>query len=237
MEVVIVMSRAPIPNETKTRLMPHLTGEQCAELHKSFLRDVFGLLDEVKEERKEKKGFKNMDIILSYTPNSKLSEFDDIEKIKSKEVEAIPQIDGDIGMRMSEVMRKMFERGYSKVILIGSDIPAIQKEDIEISFTELEDNDVVFGKTEDGGYYLVGMSSYTPEVFEIDENLWGGESVFESTLEKLRRLKKSVGFTNTRYDIDYIEDLIKYKKKEIRKTETLKYIEKLGIEKCSKTDY
>lgn len=264
MNAIIVMSRAPIPNETKTRLMPDLTGEQCAELHKSFLKDIFRLLVSMKKgseigrrRNKEKDpgndalgngdnntekskiqeiAIENMDIVLSYTPGNSLNEFEEVLAEYSEEIEALQQVEGDIGVRMSSAMENLFNSGYSKVVLIGSDIPSIKKEDIKIAFDKLEDNDVVFGKTDDGGYYLVGMSSYTPETFNIDKKLWGGEDVFENTVNHLKKKNKKVNFTNTRYDIDYIEDIFRYKDEENRETETLKYIKKLERENCLKID-
>ena len=37
---VICFTRAPVLGQTKTRVMPLLSGEACAELHAAFLRDV-----------------------------------------------------------------------------------------------------------------------------------------------------------------------------------------------------
>ena len=37
---LLLFTRVPEPGKTKTRLMPRLTAEQCAELHRCFLSDV-----------------------------------------------------------------------------------------------------------------------------------------------------------------------------------------------------
>lgn len=37
---IIVFTRAPVPGQTKTRLMPAFGPRQCARLHTCFLRDI-----------------------------------------------------------------------------------------------------------------------------------------------------------------------------------------------------
>lgn len=39
-DAVICFTRVPVPGHTKTRLMPLLAKEQCAELHTAFLYDT-----------------------------------------------------------------------------------------------------------------------------------------------------------------------------------------------------
>ena len=37
---VIVFTRVPIPGQTKTRMMPYFSPEECAKLHENFLKDI-----------------------------------------------------------------------------------------------------------------------------------------------------------------------------------------------------
>ena len=39
-QAIIIFTRIPVRGKTKTRMMPHLTPEQCAMLHSCFLRDI-----------------------------------------------------------------------------------------------------------------------------------------------------------------------------------------------------
>ena len=39
-EAIIIFTRVPIPGRTKTRLQGFLTKDQCAEIHKNFLKDI-----------------------------------------------------------------------------------------------------------------------------------------------------------------------------------------------------
>ena len=38
---LIIFTREPVPGKTKTRLMPYLSPQQCADLHLCFLRDIY----------------------------------------------------------------------------------------------------------------------------------------------------------------------------------------------------
>ena len=40
-KALILFTRVPIPGMTKTRLMPFLSGKECAELHTCFLKDIY----------------------------------------------------------------------------------------------------------------------------------------------------------------------------------------------------
>ena len=46
---------------------------------------------------------------------------------------------------------------HDPVLIIGSDIPNVGQAHITAAFDALRRNDVVFGPSNDGGYWLVGM--------------------------------------------------------------------------------
>jgi rSAM/selenodomain-associated transferase 1 len=59
---------------------------------------------------------------------------------------------GDLGQRMA----RPFARLAGEVVLIGSDIPEITASHIEAAFRLLGANDLVFGPSRDGGFWLIG---------------------------------------------------------------------------------
>ena len=52
-------------------------------------------------------------------------------------------------------------------MLIGSDLPLINKNDIKIAFKILETKDIAISPTYDGGYYLIGMKNENKNIFNI----------------------------------------------------------------------
>ncbi len=189
MDALIIMTRIPIPGQTKTRLMDIITGTECAELHLAFLKDIVVEFVELIED---------MDIFLTYTPDHS---FHILEPIIPINIEIFPQMGEDLGERMHSAIKKVLSMGYKKVILMGSDIPNIKAKDIRNAFTILDDHDVVLGPSHDGGYYLVGMKEPNDTIFHINKK-WGGKSVLESTIDKGNNQGLSIGLAEKYRDID-----------------------------------
>ena len=109
----------------------------------------------------------------------------------------------DLGERMYNAFKSGFQKGYQKIIIIGSDIYDLNSETIEAGFNSLENSDFVIGPAADGGYYLLGMNSLNHEVF-LNKN-WGSDKVLETTLNNLAH--KKITLLQTKNDIDVYEDL------------------------------
>ena len=54
---IIVFTRVPLPGKTKTRMMPALSGKECARLHTYFLQDICEACQACRE-----------DVYVNYTP-------------------------------------------------------------------------------------------------------------------------------------------------------------------------
>ena len=113
------------------------------------------------------------------------------------------QVGEDLGIRMLHAFKNGFKAGYEKVIIIGSDLYDLTSETIENAIIALENNEVVIGPAEDGGYYLLGMNSLEEKVFKNKE--WGTETVRKDTLEDLK--DKKVFLLGELNDVDVFEDI------------------------------
>ncbi|MCK5392421.1 MAG: hypothetical protein KAJ31_08330, partial [Deltaproteobacteria bacterium] len=58
---------------------------------------------------------------------------------------------------------------------------------------------------EDGGYYLLGLSSHIPEIFHKIQ--WSTSRVLNQTLERINEKKLNYELLKTLKDIDTIDDL------------------------------
>ncbi len=67
-----------------------------------------------------------------------------------------PQIGGNLWQRMHEAMARAFAAGARRVVLVGSDIPALERSRLRRAFVALRAHEVVVGPSADGGFYLVG---------------------------------------------------------------------------------
>ena len=82
----------------------------------------------------------------------------------------------------------------------------IKPKHIQEAFDNLDNHDVTIGPAEDGGYYLLGMKTLHPNIFENKE--WGTETVGEDTLKDLQN--NNIYQLEELNDIDLYEDLKKY---------------------------
>ncbi len=115
------------------------------------------------------------------------------------------QADGDLGQKMSEAFRLVFNKGFEQVIIIGSDCPDLCAEDIELAFDNLTRHDVVIGPAKDGGYYLLGMKKVHPDIF-INKS-WSTAQVFEKTIETIKEQNLSYHQLKALSDVDELDDV------------------------------
>lgn len=110
-----------------------------------------------------------------------------------------------LGQKMQNSFKNGQKESFDKTVLIGSDLPDISPKIIEKAFDELENNEVVFGPAEDGGYYLVGMTK--PHFCVFENKKWSTENLLVETLAELDQKRISYSLLETLNDIDTIDDL------------------------------
>jgi len=130
---------------------------------------------------------------------------DVIIKTKWKGTPKFVQNGEDLGERMNNAFIDSFKDGYEHVVLIGTDLPTISEKIILKSFDELNTSEIVFGPAEDGGYYLVGMSTLNSFIFQ--NKSWSTSKLLSETLNEIQQNKIEVSMLETLNDIDTFEDL------------------------------
>lgn len=196
MKAFIVFTRIPLEHKTKTRLLPYYTPKQCVGLHIAMLKDLAETLNCLDNSIK---------IYIYYLPEGDVSI---IKNIFGDDKTYREQRGEDLGDKMYNAIFEVLSEGVSAVSLSGTDIPLLSAEDIESSFTNLENNDIVLSPTEDGGYYLVGMKKADKEIFDVEG--YGTGSVFENTKQKIEDMGLSLGTGRRHRDIDTKEDIKAY---------------------------
>ena len=109
----------------------------------------------------------------------------------------------DLGARMQQAFEDTFDKGYTRVVLIGSELYDLTPEDLIAAFQALKHHPVVFGPATDGGYYLLGLTAMIPELFR--NKAWGTSSVLADSLRDLPGRKPQL--LPERNDVDYYEDI------------------------------
>lgn len=111
----------------------------------------------------------------------------------------------DLGEKMKKAFEESFDSGYESVCIIGTDCLELTAEVLVRAFEILNDEDAVLGPAADGGYYLLGMNRFIPEVF--DNKKWSTDSVCSDTIEDFKRLAHRYQLLPTLHDIDNENDL------------------------------
>lgn len=200
-EALVLMAKAPIEGEVKTRLIGALTAEQAKQLYVAFLSDTFATMESVEEERDD------LRLALCYTPEGSEEAFDDVER---EGCLMIAQRGNDLGERLTNCFADVFEQGFDSVIVIGGDSPTLPDEMVIEAFDSMEtENDVVVVPAEDNGYCLIGLRKLRAEMFQNIPWSTGGVMAATEAQAKAAGLSFIVG--PTWYDVDAPEELERLK--------------------------
>ncbi len=195
-EKIIIFTRYPAPGKTKTRLIPALGADGAALLYRNMTQHAMDVV----------KGLaKTRDFSLEiryYEGNREL-----ISKWLGIELFYREQTGPDLGERMWRAFQDAFQEGRTRVLIIGCDCPGIHGEILETALERLAEYDLVLGPANDGGYYLVGLSTPCRPLFR--NVTWGSNEVLAQTLTIARECGLSVGFVDALDDIDRPEDLLR----------------------------
>ncbi|HAZ10559.1 MAG: hypothetical protein A2047_02380 [Omnitrophica bacterium GWA2_41_15] len=216
--VLIIFVKYPRAGFVKTRLAKEIGRKNASELYRLFVKTI---LSRIKD--------KNFTRVIFYSPASKRNE---IKRWLGGEI-LYPQKGKDLGERLLAAFRLTFQKGAKKVVAIGTDSPALNKKLVLDAFEKLKDTECVLGPAFDGGYYLVGLSSFYKEIFQhID---WGSYNVFKQTLGTIKKLRVRFSLLEKVLDIDNKDDLLNfcrqlpkiYKANPIGLTPIIKFLEQL----------
>jgi len=191
-KAIIIFTKVPIEGETKTRLMPGFSKEECVQFHTCCLKDIFYVCNSYPA-----------DIIVSYLGNKHESR---LRHIFGRKVKYKRQVGKTLGERMYWVMSDALKT-YDSCILIGTDVPELRRADIKQAFSTLKNKDIVLGPTADGGYYLVGMKKPIKELFEA--KTYGHKQVLFEAISSTAS-SYLIGLGTVKHDIDTPEDVRGY---------------------------
>ena len=129
-----------------------------------------------------------------------------VPPIWPKELQRIDQGTGDLGQRMKRLLSRF---KMAPAVIIGSDIPQIEKRQIAEAFKLLSKNQFVFGPSTDGGFWLVGAPRSASLPNSIFTNCrWSTEYALMDAKRSLSdRTNEDVA---TLSDVDDVNDLLEF---------------------------
>lgn len=193
---LIVFQKNPVLGQVKTRIAKILGEEKALEIYRFLVwktHEQITLLT-------------NWDVFLYYSDFTEKVDW----KPKKGEISYHLQKGKDLGERMRNAFEEIFHKGYTRILIIGTDCPQLTEETLNNAAKELNNYDVVFGPAKDGGYYLLGLKKLYNGLFQ--DIPWSTESVLELSIQYLKQNKISFQTTSSLSDIDTAEDWDKYQK-------------------------
>lgn len=191
--VIVLFAKKPIPGLVKTRLLDTYSEQQAADIASGLL---LATVDRVYTDWPGK-------VIVSVWPDDDHPGFAEIKQ--NYDVEFTRQVPGDLGQKMLAVLRQGIE-SCGAAAVFGCDIPHIDADILKTAFNLLRDGQNIIGPTEDGGFYLLGLTQIDKKIFDNIE--WGTESVFERTMNNLHDCEITKPETlATLRDIDTADDV------------------------------
>lgn len=191
MDTLLIFIKNPTLGKVKTRLASTVGEERALQIYLALLQHTRRIAQSLPVHRQ-----------LFYSDYIDLA-----DEWPLVDFEKRMQAPGSLGERMAQAFQEAFVQA-DRVVIIGSDCASLSKEVVTTAFDLLHHHDFVIGPALDGGYYLLGMRSFFPEVFE--KIAWSTVEVFPATLERIKALGKTHALLPTLSDIDYEEDWAKY---------------------------
>ena len=161
---LIIFIKNPIPGKAKTRIAQTAGIKKAHEIYLQLLEITRGYTTKT-----QAKKYLFYDQFIDHEDEWEESHFE--KKLQS---------DGDLGKRMACAFDEISKK-HEQIVIIGSDCPYLSSKKLEAALAVLQKTEIVIGPSTDGGYYLLGMKNFHPELFE--NILWSTSSVFQKTIE------------------------------------------------------
>jgi len=182
---LVLLTRYPVAGQAKTRLIPALGADGAAAVHRRLAERTVAVMRE-----------SGLPMEIRFTGATE-SEF---RSWLGEGPAYAAQGGGDLGDRLRAAI------GMPPVIFVCTDCPDLTAARLEQAAATLTNDDsVVIGPAEDGGYWLIGIAARHDFLFtDMD---WGTGTVLRETLARLDRRNVELAMLETLADCDRPEDL------------------------------
>jgi glycosyltransferase A (GT-A) superfamily protein (DUF2064 family) len=159
---VLIFARAPRRGTVRRALEPLLGADGALRVHGTLLVAAVEWARALKPDA----------LYIAYEPADAGPE---IHALVGEDTTSFPQVGAGIAGRFRHAVGRMFEDGAGPVLIVWPDLPNLRPMHGQAALSDLKAGaDVVLGPVFDGGFYLVGLASPLPRLFELDEQAWRG---------------------------------------------------------------
>lgn len=186
---VLVMAKVPVAGAVKTRLARRIGAAAACRLYSAFVEDLAARLNRT-----------GARVTWAWTPADTTSP--DVGPRAQRIVQRGP----DLGARMADGVAAVWHVSPLPVLVLGVDVPHVPEawwRDGAVAL--LAGADVVLGPATDGGYWTIGLRQPVPELFA--DVAWGTDTVYATTVARVRGLGLSLATLPQTFDVDDWDDL------------------------------
>jgi rSAM/selenodomain-associated transferase 1 len=215
--LVLLFIKAPLPGNVKSRLAAAIGEEAALGLYRMLVLDAVEMLGKTPHP-----------VHLYYSP---MDAREAVTGLLGTDIPLRPQTGADLGGKMEHAFRDAFAEGFSRVVLVGSDLPELDRGIIAEAFDALEREDAVLGPASDGGYYLIGFRRNTLAARAFQGIPWSTPTVFGETMKVLQAGALRVHVLPMLHDLDTAADLKAFWERsrvQNRRSRVVQYIEEQG---------
>jgi uncharacterized protein len=197
-----VFAKLPVAGQVKTRLAEATSPEWAERAAHAFLEDSLDRFAQIT----------GISRSIVYTPATASPYF---HRLAQDRFTCVPQCEGDLGERLRTFFRDAREKGYKRIVAVGTDTPTLPLEHIEQAFSLLQRSEspgtevpgnsrVVIAPAFDGGYCLIGCGTH--EIALFDDIPWSTSRVLERTVERVQAAGARLALLPPWYDVDTLDD-------------------------------
>ncbi|CAA9255925.1 MAG: Glycosyltransferase [uncultured Adhaeribacter sp.] len=198
-QLLIIFVKNAVAGKVKTRLAATIGPEKALEVYRVLLQRTHDIT-----------------LILPISKAVYYSDFIEEDIWNPLFYEKYVQNGSDLGARMQHAFAAGFAAGFEQICIIGSDCYELTAPIISQAFEKLDNNDVVIGPAEDGGYYLLGMKKQNNAFF--NGKTWSTSTVLQDTLNNVKDAGQTVALLPELTDVDEEKDLITIRENDFLKT-------------------
>lgn len=212
---IVVMGKPPRAGSVKTRLGRAIGMDRAAEVYAAFLADVFAMVDRVELDLERV-------FACALEPGQPL---EIASQLAPRSWRAVAQRGNDLGEKIEAARADVFA---DRVVILGSDSPAMPPSRIEDAFLALETGaDAVFGPTEDGGYDLIALPGPRPAL--LAGIPWSTPEVMAATRRAALQVNLQIVELGLGWDVDELEDLARVEASKEPAARTRAIVRALGL--------
>ncbi|MEZ5965724.1 MAG: TIGR04282 family arsenosugar biosynthesis glycosyltransferase [Planctomycetota bacterium] len=183
-------AKAPQPGQVKTRLCPPLTPEEAAGLYRGFLQHLL-------------RPHPGATTYVFGTPAERLGE---LRALARGPIEVYAQRGEDLWCRLAACVADLLAAGHDRVVVRNTDSPDLPAARVDEALAACAPGRVVLGPDAGGGYYLIGLATPAPGLFDLADTR--AEDVCARTVARAAELGLSVLELAVERDVDTYDDLL-----------------------------